>query len=127
VAEAVLDASALLALLNAEPGAGAVAATIHDAAISAPNLSEVVGKLAEAGMPEPAIRESLEGLSLNVVPLDHDQAYEAGLMRPATKSLGLSLGDRCCLGLARSLGLPALTADRVWGELALGIDVRVIR
>ncbi len=127
MAEVVLDASALLALLNGEPGADLVAAALPRAAISALNLSEVVAKLAEAGMPETAIREALQGLQLDVVPFDVEQAYEAGLLRAATKGVGLSLGDRGCLGLALRLGLPALTADRRWEELSIGALVRVIR
>ena len=127
MAEVVLDASALLALLNGEPGADLVAAALPQAAISALNLSEVVAKLAEAEMPEAAIREALQGLQLDVVPFDAEQAYEAGLLRAATKSAGLSLGARGCLGLALRLGLPALTADRSWEELSVGALVRVIR
>jgi PIN domain nuclease of toxin-antitoxin system len=40
---------------------------------------------------------------------------------------GLSLGDRACLALASALGLPAITADRRWPSLALGVEVRVLR
>ncbi len=123
----VLDASALLALLNGEPGADIVAETLPEAAVSAVNISEVVAKLAEAGMPEEALREALQGLLLNVIPFDLAQAYVAGLLRPSTKGMGLSLGDRSCLSLARVLGLPALTADRTWELLSAGIEVRVIR
>jgi PIN domain nuclease of toxin-antitoxin system len=127
VAEVVLDASALLALLNDEPGAGAVAEALPESAISAINLSEVVAKLSDAGMPEAAIRQALQGLPLGVFPFDLEQAYEAGLLRTATRNAGLSLGDRGCLSLARRLGVPALTADRTWRELALGVVIRVIR
>lgn len=125
--EVVLDASALLALLNRETGAELVAAVLPGAAVSALNLSEVVAKLAEAGMPQEAIREALQGLSLDVVPFDLEQAYEAGLLRPSTKGMGLSLGDRGCLSLALRLGLPVLTADRSWQRLSVGAKVRVIR
>ncbi|MSQ07148.1 MAG: PIN domain-containing protein [Dehalococcoidia bacterium] len=127
MAEVVLDASALLALLNDEPGAAVVAIEIPGSAISALNLSEVVAKLSDAGMPEAAIRQALQGLPLDVIPFDQEQAYEAGLLRTATRSAGLSLGDRGCLSLARRLGLPALTADRTWQALAIGAVVRVIR
>ena len=127
MARAVLDASALLALLNGEPGAEEVAAVLHEAAISTVNLSEVVAKLAEAGMPEPAIREAFQMLPLEVVPFDMEQAYEAGVLRPATRVAGLSLGDRSCLALAKRLGLPALTTDRTWEQLSVGAEVRAIR
>ena len=125
--EVVLDASALLALLNAEPGAELVAEALPEAAVSAVNFSEVVAKLSEASMPEEAIRDTLQGLSLEVVPFDLDQAYEAGLLRSATRRVGLSLGDLGCLSLARRLNLPALTADQTWERLSADARVRVIR
>ena len=125
--EVVLDASALLSLLNAEPGAGVVAEALPGAIISTVNLSEVVAKLRDAGMPEKAIRQALQGLGLEIIPFDEEQAYEAGLLRAATKATGLSLGDRGCLSLAQRLGLPALTADRTWLDLSVEAKVRVIR
>lgn len=123
----VLDASALLVLLNHEPEAALVEEALPRAVISAINLSEVVAKLSDSGVSEGAIREAIQGLQLEVVPFDTEQAYEAGLLRPITKGLGLSLGDRGCLSLARRLGLPVLTTDRVWGQLSVGAEVRVIR
>jgi ribonuclease VapC len=51
VNDLVIDASALLAILVEEPGAERWEAALTGAAISAVNLSEVVGKLADAGMP----------------------------------------------------------------------------
>jgi len=127
VAKVVLDASALLALLNAESGAEVVADAIPGAVISAINLSEVVSKLSEAGMPESAIRHSLQPLGLEVIPFDEDQAYKTGLLRAHSKGIGLSLGDRGCLGLAQMLGLLVLTADRTWLELSMGVTVKIIR
>jgi len=127
VSEVVLDASALLALLNREPGHEEVARTIPRAAISAVNLSEVVAKLAEGGMPEEAIRDALEGLALEVHEFGRDLAYGTGLLRTATKSRGMSLGDRACVTLVQRLGLPVLTTDRAWEGLEVGVDVRLIR
>ena len=126
MSEAVLDASAVLAVLKAEPGAQ-FAEEAFPANISSVNLSEVVAKLSDGGMTEPAIRDALQSLPLQVVPFDEEQAYDTGLLRPATRSLGLSLGDRACLSLARRLGAPALTADRRWGQLSVAVDVTVIR
>lgn len=124
---AVLDASALLALLDGEPGQEIVAPLLPGAVIGSVNLAEVVGKLAERGMPEAEIREALEGLALEVHPVDEALAYATGVLRPATREHGLSLGDRSCLALSARLGLPAYTADRVWAELDLDIQVRLIR
>ena len=125
--EAVLDASALLALLNREPGHEEVARTIPDAAISAVNLSEVAAKLAESGMPEESIREALGGLAIDVHDFGRDLAFQTAMLRPLTKHKGLSLADRACLALGQRLNLPVITADRVWKELDLEVEVGLIR
>jgi PIN domain nuclease of toxin-antitoxin system len=127
VSEVVLDASALLALLNREPGHEEVARIISRAAVSAVNLSEVVAKLAESGMPGEEIREALEGLALETHDFGRELAFQAGLLRPLTRSRGLSLGDRACLALGRQLDLPVLTTNRAWEGLDLGIEVRLVR
>jgi PIN domain nuclease of toxin-antitoxin system len=84
----VFDASAVLALLNQEQGSEAIAALIPDAVISAVNLSEVIGKLAEAGIPEANIQQILDHLNLEVIPFNDQQALTAGLLRSSTKSVG---------------------------------------
>lgn len=124
--ESVWDASAILALLQQEAGWQALAAE-PPGVVGAVNLSEVVAKLADAGMPEEAIRTALSELSLEVRPLDEEQAVRAGMLRPAMRVLGLSLGDRCCLALGAALDLPVLTTDRRWGELDSGPEVRRMR
>ena len=127
MSEVVLDASALLALLNREPGHEEVARVVPDAAISAVNLSEVAAKLAEVSMPEEAIREALEGLALEVHDFGRELAFRTAMLRPSTKSRGLSLADRACLTLGQRLDLPVLTTDRIWEELELEVEVRLIR
>lgn len=122
-----MDASALLALLNGEHGADVVADALPHGIISAVNLSEVIAKLCEAGVPEKTISRALQPLGLSVVPFDEEQSYEAGLMRNATRNKGLSLGDRACLTLAKKSGLPALTTDKAWSGLSVGVNVKVIR
>lgn len=125
----VLDASALLCLLNAEPGCEAVAETLPFAVIGAVNLSEVVAKLAEVGGSEERIGEAIRLLRLPVEAFDVEQAKIAGLLRVETRSLGLSLGDRACLALARRLVATAVTTDRAWAGLPahLGLSVRIVR
>ncbi len=128
VSEVVVDASAVLAPLNQERGADLVAEAIaQGAAICTVNLSEVVGKLAEAGMPEFAVRTAIDDLDLEAVDFGLELAYQAGLLRPQTRSFGLSLGDRACLALAQKRGVPVLTADRTWERLAIGARIQVIR
>jgi PIN domain nuclease of toxin-antitoxin system len=127
MSEVVLDASAVLALLNQEPGSEAVAILLDRAAISAVNFSEVVAKLAEAGLPKVAAVQVLGNLNLEVISFDQAQAIEAGMLRPITKSLGLSLGDRSCLALGLAFNQPVITTDRQWANLSLAIEIRVVR
>jgi PIN domain nuclease of toxin-antitoxin system len=118
----VLDASAVLALLYQEPGGQAVAAHLPGALISAVNLSEVAAKLADDSIPPGDIAVTLGGLGLDVQPFDAAMAVAAGLLRPATRHLGLSLGDRACLALAQSVQGVALTTDRAWSRFA-GVEL----
>ena len=127
MSEIVLDASALMAVLREEPGAAAVEAMLDHAAISAVNLSEVQAKLVERGTAADLAWSSLVELDLDVVPFDAAQARVAGDLRTLTRARGLSLGDRACLALARALGLPAMTADRAWAGLRIGIEIRAVR
>jgi PIN domain nuclease of toxin-antitoxin system len=123
----VLDASAVLALLQAEPGASRVAAVLSRAVVSSVNLSEVVAKLADVGMPEAEIHAALDSLGMDVRPFDESLAYRAGLLRPASRALGLSLGDRAGLALAMELGCPVLTRDQQLQALDVPVSVEVIR
>lgn len=129
MASAVLDASALIASLVAEPGHEHVDAVLHEAAISTVNLVEVIAYFVKKGESEADIRNTLFGLSVERVPFMEDDAYRTGLLVPATKSAGLSLGDRACLALATRLGVKVLTSDRAWAGIAdaAGVTVEVIR
>jgi ribonuclease VapC len=127
MSDQVWDASALLALINEEPGSEGLATGMSAAAISAVNLSEVAAKLAERGMPGEVCRELLTALPLDVHSFDEDAAYEAARLRPSIRGRGLSFGDRACLALASTLGAPAVTTDRAWGGLDLPIAVRLVR
>lgn len=127
MSETVLDASALIAYLKQERGAEAVAPLLPDAVISAVNMAEVVTRMAEDGFSPEQAREIVANTSLDLVAFDEALAIAAGLLRASTRHLGLSLGDRACLALAARLGVPALTADRRWGGLDVGVEIRQIR
>jgi ribonuclease VapC len=123
----VLDASAVLALLRQETGHERVTEVWSTAIISAVNLSEVVAKLADFKMPAPLIALALQDAREKAIDFDVGQAFEAGVMRPLTSDKGLSLGDRACLALALARGGTAITADRVWRDINVGIEIEVIR
>ena len=126
---AVLDASALLALVLDEPGGEKVRTVLTDCAMTTVNLGEVVGHFARIGSPEAEIRLMLEPLPFLRVALDEELAFAAGLILPATRPAGLSFGDRACLALANRLNVPALTADRAWRGVAraIGLEIELIR
>lgn len=123
----VLDASAVLALFHREPGWESVAASLEGAAISAVNLAEVATRMLERGLLNERVREDLAALRLEIAPFDETLAFEAAGLRSATKHACLSLGDRACLATAKRLGVRAITADRQWSRLRVGVQVQVIR
>lgn len=122
----VLDASAILALLLDEPGAARIAIFMIDARVSAVNLSEVVAKLAEHGVPDADVDHDIATLRLLIVPFDAAQATSAGRLRRRTRAAGLSLGDRACLALAHAIGGVAVTTDRAWSSVDCGVTIEVV-
>ena len=127
MSEYVLDASALLTILNQEPGKERVEAILGQATVSTVNVAETIGKLIDAGMTSANAIASVELLHLEVIDFDMEMARIAGSLKQSTKKLGLSLGDRCCLALGIVRGSIVVTADRLWSRLRLGIQVEVLR
>ena len=128
----VLDASALLALLRHEEGGERVAKALpRGAAISALNWAEVLARLIDLGGDPVEITAralpAAAAAAVEVVPFDAAGARETARLRSKTRSLGLSLADRAALALAKSRGIPVLTADRTWRSLRLAIKIEVIR
>ena len=121
----ILDASALLAWLQDEPGAAAVETGLGDGAISSLNWSEVLQKALAHNVDITGLREDLEALGMLILPFDADDAEQAArLWSPGS---GLSLADRACLALGLRYDLPVWTADRTWTRTALGVTVQVRR
>lgn len=123
----VLDASAALALLHDEPGAGHVGARLHDAGISAVNLIEVGSKLVDGGVDLENARRAVALLRVETVDFDLGLAETAIALRARTRPFGLSLADRACLALAIRENATALTADRAWAKLDVGCRIELIR
>ena len=123
----VLDASALQALLFKEPGHESVAVAADGALASTVNLAEVLTRFVRDGHDAPAVLQHLAIYAIEWVPFDDVQAAEVAALWPRTRQAGLSLADRACLALALDRNLPVLTADRVWTELGLPLDIRLIR
>ena len=77
-------------------------------------------------MPEDAARESVELLRIEVVGFDAELAHLTATLRPATKRLGLSLGDRSCLAMGLVRHHTVVTAERTWSQLSFGVKIDVI-
>jgi ribonuclease VapC len=127
MASAVLDSSAVLAVLNAEPGADVVIATLDDALLSTVNYAEVVTKIVERGGTYKEAEAALQLITATVVDFDIALAQRTGALRAETLKRGLSLGDRACLSLAEREGVPAITSDRNWLGAVSSVEVRLIR
>jgi PIN domain nuclease of toxin-antitoxin system len=123
----VLDASALLTFLFSEAGHERVAANLDRSCISAVNLSEVIGRFARDGHDAREVLQRINESSIKTVPFLAEDAALAAALVPATRPLGLSLGDRACLALAISRKASAWTADRAWAPLDIGVSIEVIR
>jgi ribonuclease VapC len=125
LSEVILDASALLALVKKELGGEKVRPLLREALISAVNFCETVQRLRRGDMPIEEITAALVPLVSRPVPFDETQAYIAASIHEKTRPAGLSFGDCACLALALSRGSPAVTAEREWDKVDVG--VRVIR
>ena len=129
MSDIVLDASALLALLNDEPGAAKVAEVLADARMSSFNFAEVVSHFVHAGMATSAVDAMLSPLPVEIVESDEGLAQIAERLRKTLHAANLSEGALACLALAQRDGLPAMTADKLWRLLAneVGATIQVIR
>jgi ribonuclease VapC len=102
----VLDASAVLAFLQGEPG--------QEAVLQALQTQRCV------------VSAILSELSYTTVDVTVADGQQAGQMRNLTRSAGLSLADRLCLALARRLKASVVTADRAWLLVAESLQLNVV-
>jgi ribonuclease VapC len=126
----VLDASALLAILQEERGAEIFTQRfdlLENAAMSTVNIAEAHGKLIAMGIGSEDAWEAVIAPIPEIIDFDKDQAKTVGALLPRTRAIGLSLGDRACLALGLALKAPIYTADQSWKKLRLGVEIHVIR
>jgi ribonuclease VapC len=120
----VLDASAVLALLNNETGADRVQSVLENAncVMSVVNWSEVARKLIGKGRAVEPVAEGLQSVGLEFKSFDYSLAVATAKIAAPP----LSLGDRACLSVAATLGAIALSADRIWLTFDTGVTVELI-
>lgn len=127
----LLDASAVLAFLQGEPGEALVKQALQTdhCLISAANQAEVIAKALDRGLDSETIQSILANLNYVVIDLTADDGAQAGWLREKTRAIGLSLGDRLCMATALRLKATVLTADRPWLAVAaeLSLSIACIR
>jgi ribonuclease VapC len=129
VTNVVLDSSAVLAMVYGEPGGAKVHAAIvsplYLVSISAVNWCEVLAKLGQKSriMTGEKLTAILPGVE--VVPFGQAEAEQVATLARSCPSI--SLGDRACLALARSLDAKAWTTDKIWGQMPVGAKLEMLR
>jgi ribonuclease VapC len=123
----VLDASAILCLFFKEKGADTVETLLEKSIMSAVNLAEAVSKLHERNVAQEKINMILANFSVPIIAFDQQQSIATAALRNATRSSGLSLGDRACLALAASRNATAVTTDKAWSNFETIARVLVVR
>jgi len=121
--QVVLDTTAILALLAMEEGHEVIAENLENAVVSSVTLSEVITILVRRGLKHEDVAQSLKDTFPQVEAFNAEQAVIAASFVEGE----LSFGDRACLALAKQQKLPVLTADKVWKELNLCVEVQFIR
>lgn len=127
----ILDASAVLAWRDSEPGSEDVVEPILEGAwLSSVNCGEVRYKAAESGDDPDALVDDLTALGLQIIDFTDDHARHLPALRAidrrardehrrrGRKTGTLSLADLCCLALALEAGGQVVTGDRHWATLA---------
>lgn len=122
----VIDTSVVLAVIKGEPGAAEGERLARGGVIGAANFVEAVTRGRHYGIAIATIVNALATWNVEFASIDRAIADEAVAIGEYRK-IGLSLGDRLCIGLARARGMPVLTGDRVWKTLPLGVEVVLFR
>ena len=114
-------------MLFFEPGCERVAELVPQSCMSTVNLAEALGRLARDGRAVDEVLDQIDEMGIGLIAFDREMAREVATLLVPTSPLGLSLGDRACLALARLRRLPVVTADRAWAQLDLDVAIEVIR
>jgi ribonuclease VapC len=96
----VFDASAVLALMQGEPGADKLRDLQPNAVVNAVNVAEVLAKLVNRGVPPTEAQAAYDALHLETTPFESNLA----MISARYVHKGVSLGDRCFLAAAHRDG-----------------------
>ncbi|MEM8610648.1 MAG: type II toxin-antitoxin system VapC family toxin [Cyanobacteria bacterium P01_H01_bin.105] len=121
----VLDSSAILAILQDEPGQEAVLPVLEGALVSTVNLAEVATCITRYGIPKDVVHTTIAKLPIHPCDFGYDLVALTGTLIQDKRQFGLSLGDRACLALGMMRKIPVLTADKIWKELERSLDIQI--
>lgn len=128
---ALLDASTVIAYLQAEPGGDLDEAFLVESYITSVNMAEVITVLNRRGCDGQEIAADLVEAGVTVVPVGWTHLTHIGQVQQAhtaSHAKGtLSLGDLCCLSYALEQDMHVYTADREWADLGLELDMTLLR
>lgn len=125
--EQVFDASVILAIIQQEPGHEEFLDMAFGGLTSTVNLAEARAKLSDRGLDRKRINDAIGYINLLPIAFDEEQAQISSDLRSSTKELGLSLADRACLALAIQRNATAYTADRIWAQVKVPVEIKLIR
>ena len=120
----VIDTSVLVAALLYESGHEVAQRAMEDGYMSYVNVAESIAVIMRKGFNYLDAVDMVENAGLLWCDISREGAFDAGRL---SRTPQLSLGDSFCIALAKSLNAPVVTADRVWADLNLGVDVELIR
>ena len=124
----VLDASAILALLQREKGSEILCPLLTTAIASTVNITEVLSILTRNKINSDEAISLLSEMIPKILTFDMQHAKIASDLYLTTQNKGLSLGDRACIALGIYLSIPIYTADKIWAELNLpNVEIILIR
>lgn len=123
----VLDASAILAVIQSEPGGEFIVDLKSKPLASTVNIVEARTKLFDKGHNAELVEELMRLVDMIEVDFTSAQSRIASGMRDTTRHAGLSLGDRACLALATEKNAVAMTTDQQWTKVDVKVRVELIR
>jgi len=126
VTSVVLDASAVIAVLNSEPGAELVLGVLAGSIISAVNYSEVLKKTIERCQAIRPVAALLQGYRVEIVPFDEALATTSAELYPQTKAHGCPL-PIAPVWRSGSAQLQGVYVRKRMGLVSLPIKVKLIR
>ncbi|MFP3013105.1 MAG: type II toxin-antitoxin system VapC family toxin [Rickettsia sp.] len=124
----VLDASALLALVQNERGGEIIKPLLSYTIMSTVNITEVLTALKRTNIDTAETLTLITDFIAVIIPFDLEQAKYAAELQAYTQHKGLSLGDRACIALGIKLNTTIYTADKIWAELKIkDANIKLIR